>query len=457
MRRTFALFALALASIAAAAVAVLLRPAAPKPPPPPPVPSATSVAAPGMRLGALLDRVYLPENRDGSAYLKINLAAGPGAASEQRVPVNAVLILDRSGSMAGVKIVRARDASRVLVQALGPEDRLAIVEFSSLASVLVESTAVTAQARSRALEAIDALQPMGGTNMSAAFALAAPQLARGAAQGRVNKVFLASDGQANEGVSDRGALLRLARRELAGATLSTFGIGDDYDEDLMSTLAAQAGGRARYIDSPEILPEAFRAELNRASSLVARDVRIRVTGLSGASVQRVLGFEADGGWVRLPDFAAGEERNVFVKLAVPPGKGALELASVDLTFQAANGAPQRARTVARATFTADAALLALPPTEAAAAGAKAEMAQLADQAARYQESGDRREARARLGALNRVAAQAAAAVPASAAEMKLAADEYERGVVDIDFAGGAASKKLKQKASDALRAPVAGW
>lgn len=456
MRRTFALFALAFASLAAAAVAMLIRPAAPKPPPPPPVAS-TAVGASGMRLSAFLDRLYLPENLDGAAYLQVNLAAAPAPASEQRVPVNAVLILDRSGSMSGVKMVRAREAARALVQALGPEDRLAIVEFSSVASVLVESTAMTPQARSRALEAIQAMEPMGGTNMSAGFSLAAPQLAQGAARGRVDKVFLASDGRANEGISDRGALLRLARRELAGATLSTFGIGDDYDEDLMSALAAQAGGRARYIDSPEILPGAFRAELNRASSLVARDVRIRVTGLSGASVQGVLGFEPEGGWVRLPDFAAGEERNVFVKLSLPRGKGALDLASVDLAFQGANGATESARTLARATFTADAALLALPPTAAAAAGAKAEMAQLADQAARLRERGDRQEATARLGALNRVAAQAAQVAPASALEMKVAADEYGRGVEEIDVAGGARSKKLKQKAFDALRAPVAGW
>lgn len=456
MRRTFALFAIALASLAAAAVAVLLRPAVPKPETPPPAPPAASATA-GMRVGALLDRLYLPQGQDGTAYLQIDLAADPVPGTNERVPVNAVLILDRSGSMSGVKIVRAREAARALVEALGAEDRLAIVEFSSSASVLVESTAVTPQARSRALEAIQAIEPMGGTNMSAAFSAAAPQLARGAAPGRVNKVFLASDGQANEGVSERGALLQLARRELAGTTLSSFGIGDDYDEDLMSALAAQAGGRARYIASPEILPAAFRAELNRASSLVARDVRVRVEGLSGASVLGVIGFEPDGQWVRLPDFAAGEERRLFVKLALPRGNGRLDLASIDLVFQGANGSLQRASTVAKATFTADASLLAMPATAASAAGAKAEMAQLADQAARFQERGDRQEARARLGTLNRVAANAAMAAPASAAEMKSVAGEYERGVVDIHFAGSPASKRLKEKAFDALRAPVEGW
>src|SRR5260370_615737 len=140
MRRTFALFAVALASLAAAAMAALLQPRKPAPPPPPPAVASGG----GLRMQAALERLYPP---------------------------------------------------------------------------------------------------------------------RGRGRGRVARVFLASDGQANEGISDRSGLLRLARERFGNATLSTFGIGDDYDEDLMSALASQAGGRARYVDSPEILPGAFRAEL----------------------------------------------------------------------------------------------------------------------------------------------------------------------------------------------------
>src|SRR5439155_2766128 len=131
MGRTFALFAVALASLAAAAMAALLRPAAPKPADPNPVPAATA-AAPGLRIRAFLERLYLPTDRDTTAYLQIDLIADADSAAEhRRAPVNAVLILDRSGSMSGVKMDRAREAARALVRALLPEDRLAIVEFSS--------------------------------------------------------------------------------------------------------------------------------------------------------------------------------------------------------------------------------------------------------------------------------------------------------------------------------------
>ncbi len=456
MRRTVVLFALALVSLAAAAVAALLRPAAPKPVPPRPPAAAAGTA--GMRIGALLDRLYLSEDRPTSAYLQIDVEADAGRPDRGRVPVNAVLIIDRSGSMSGLKIVRARDAARALAQALGPDDRLSVVEFSSAASVLVESTPVTPQARARALEAIDAIEPMGGTNMSAAFSAAAPQLARGAAPGRADKVFLASDGRANEGVSERSALLRFARQALPEAALSTFGIGNDYDEDLMSALAEQAGGRARYIDSPGILAGAFEAELSRASSLVARDVRVRVTGLSGSSVQGILGFEPDSGWVRLPDFAAGEARHVFARLSIPPGRALQDIASIELAFTGVDGERRKAATVARATFTADASLLGQPATAAAAAGAKAEMAQLAGQAARLQEAGEAGAARNKLATLGEVAAQAVLAAPASAAEVKQFAEEYERGVAGIARdASTAASKRVKQKVFDDLRAPVSGW
>ena len=308
MGRTFALFAVALASLAAAAMAALLRPAAPKPADPRPIPVATA-AAPGLRMRAVLERQYLPTDRDTNAYLEVDLVADADpAAGRRRVPVNAVLILDRSGSMSGVKIDRAREAARALVRAL-----------------------------------------------------------------------------------------------------------------------------------------------------VARDVRVRVTGLSGASLDRVLGYEPDAGWVRVPDFAAGEERRVLVKLTIPPGRGVADVAAVELTFAGATGERRTARAVAQATFTSDASSLAQAPTQAAAAGASAEMAELAQQAALLQEKGDRREARARLDAVKRVAAQVARVAPASAAEIARAAIEYERGVDAIDAPGGVASKKLKARAFDQVRAPVAGW
>src|SRR5947208_13547715 len=121
MRRTFALVSVAIASIAAAAIASLIRPA--------------HRAAGPLHMTTQLDRRYVP-GFGGEAYLQIDLAADGDGATRHRVPVNAILILDRSGSMTGAKIDRARDAARALVNALGESDSFALIEFGSDASVL---------------------------------------------------------------------------------------------------------------------------------------------------------------------------------------------------------------------------------------------------------------------------------------------------------------------------------
>src|SRR4051812_8656788 len=117
MPRTLALFAVAIASLAAAAMAAFFRPSSPATA----AHHAPYAGARGLRMQAMLERLYLPEDRATSAYLQIDLIADAADDRRQRVPVNAVLILDRSGSMSGPKIERAREAAAALVQALGPE------------------------------------------------------------------------------------------------------------------------------------------------------------------------------------------------------------------------------------------------------------------------------------------------------------------------------------------------
>ena len=125
MRRTFALVAIALASLAAAAVAALLRPIV-KPVTQEPHPG--NVRTGSLRMTTQLDRRYLPENSNGTAYLQVDLAADGDSGRRRRVPVNAVLILDRSGSMSGAPLAAAKEAAARFASFMTAQDRLSIVE-----------------------------------------------------------------------------------------------------------------------------------------------------------------------------------------------------------------------------------------------------------------------------------------------------------------------------------------
>lgn len=482
MRRPAILLSLAVVSLAAAAAAavfsrlppqpvpgpvVVVQPPLPPPPPPPvadPTPAPVQVNAEGpLAVTAKLARQWL-DPRGGAQYLEIDLTAAGVSGQGGKAAVNAVLVIDRSGSMSGPKIEKAREAARQLVSSLDGEDRLSIVDFASDAHLLFASTAMTAVAKERALGLVAGITATTGTNLSAALELAAPQLRAGRGGGRTDKVFLASDGQANEGVYERTALERLSARQLEGATMSTFGIGDDYDEELMTTLALQAGGRARFIEQAGELPEAIRAELARAAAVVARGVKLEVHGSAGARVERVLGLRPEkDGTLRLPDFAAGETRRVLVKLRLPANANAnsntqgARFAHVSVRCEDAAGKPFQAQAEASAAYTADARLLAAPAGEAEEWGARAEMADVAQQAVRAQERGDRAEAARQVAELHRVAKEAALARPAAAPRMMQAAGGWS-GLLGASASGAPAEKKrAKQEAYDTLNAPVAGW
>ena len=137
MVRTAGVLSLILASAAAAGVAALRAPRRP-----PADPSAATAREGALQLSVRLDRRWL-DSRGGASYLEIGVAADGMPERGPRTAVNAVLVIDRSGSMSGEKIARARDAARALIAALDGEDRLAIVDFASDAHLLLASAPVT--------------------------------------------------------------------------------------------------------------------------------------------------------------------------------------------------------------------------------------------------------------------------------------------------------------------------
>src|SRR5260221_9137418 len=75
-----------------------------------------------------LDRTAVLLGHDGLARIELVIAAPPDdSARSAPHPTDAVIILDRSGSMGGEKIEHARAAVRELLAQLGPHDRFALV------------------------------------------------------------------------------------------------------------------------------------------------------------------------------------------------------------------------------------------------------------------------------------------------------------------------------------------
>jgi Ca-activated chloride channel family protein len=288
-----------------------------------------------------LDRTAVLRGRDGRVRIELLMAAAPDErATSVRRPTDAVIILDRSGSMDGAKIEHARAAVRELLAQLGPQDRFALVTYSDSATLAVPLARVDDGARRAWNGVIAGIQASGGTNMSSGLDLGIDVIdrARGRDTERVPHVVLISDGLANQGDPSPEGLTRRARRAAQGEyMLSTVGVGTDFNEYLMTAIADAGTGNYYYLRDTENLATVFAREFDAAGATVAAGLAVQIDPAPGVRVVDAAGYpleHTDNATVFRPgSLFAGQERRVWVTLVAPQhAAGEYDLGRFSLSY-----------------------------------------------------------------------------------------------------------------------------
>src|SRR5438045_1013181 len=174
----------------------------------------------------------------------------------RRSPMNLCIVLDRSGSMEGAKLEKARQAAAMAVDKLSDDDIFSLVTYDNETNLLIAPERVgNTDHREDLKSRIHRIQAGGSTALHAGVVLGAKQVRERFDKERVNRVILLSDGLANVGPSSTSDLARLGR-ELRGDAIavSTVGLGDEYNEDLMTAFAEASNANYYYLKEPEKLP-----------------------------------------------------------------------------------------------------------------------------------------------------------------------------------------------------------
>lgn len=283
--------------------------------------------APGIQLRSTLSRSVLPDVAEEQLiYVLLEVSAHGVPTTMPKLPLNLCLVVDRSSSMRGERLQQVKDAAYRIVDMLGEDDYFSLVTFNDRADVVI--SAQRARNKNDLKRLIGGVEAAGGTEMATGMALGLQEIQRTMLGRGVSRLMLLTDGRT---YGDEGRCVDIARRAQGrGVGLTALGIGNEWNEDLLETMAARENSRTQYITSSGEIAQIFTDEVKRMHSVFAQDVQLRAEVRPGAmlrSLDRVRPFiatvqaleEKDRVWAaNLGDWPGSDPQAFLLEVVVPP-------------------------------------------------------------------------------------------------------------------------------------------
>ncbi|RKX85248.1 MAG: hypothetical protein DRP58_06120 [Spirochaetes bacterium] len=293
-----------------------------------------NLSAATVNLEVSVSNPFLIADQQQSIFLKVGLT-GSDLGEERRTPANVSIVLDRSGSMDGEKMARAKEAASIAISMLDDRDIVSIVTYSDTVSVLVPATRVSD--RNYIQSRIETVFADGSTALFAGVSKGADEVSKFLEQNSVNRVILLSDGLANIGPDSPRALGSLGESlKRSGVSVTTIGLGLGYNEDLMVQLAQQSDGNHAFVENYNDLTRIFRYEFQDILSVVAQDVKIEINCPEGIVPLRILGRDAEiiGNkvYTSISQIYSNQEKYLLVELTVPSSQAGSRMNVADVTI-----------------------------------------------------------------------------------------------------------------------------
>ncbi|SLM31310.1 von Willebrand factor type A domain protein [Desulfamplus magnetovallimortis] len=284
------------------------------------------------------EKSILQAGHSQTVIVKVTLDAPPAPKTLPRPPVNLSLVLDRSGSMSGSKLDRAKDATVEALKRLDAQDIFSLVVYDHTVDSAVP--AQSARYTEGIVPKIMQIQPGGNTALFGGVSQGAAEIRKHLEGRYVHRIILLSDGLANVGPSTPEDLGRLGAALIKeNISVSTIGVGTDYNEDLMARLSQNSDGNIYFVESSIDLPRIFTAELGDVLSVVARKVEVTIEMPEGMHAVKIIGREGrirnNSVEISMNQLYGDQEKYALVEIAVPEsGNGQeMEIARATVSYE----------------------------------------------------------------------------------------------------------------------------
>jgi Ca-activated chloride channel family protein len=276
-----------------------------------------------------------------TANVYFDIVTGQTAEETERPPVDLCVVLDRSGSMASKgKLSTAKTAMKNLVERLGAKDRFAVVLYDTEVETLFDFEAHDIKSsRDTILGLIDSIKTKATTNLYGGLEAGSKLFGGNTDKSRNQKIFLFSDGLVNAGITDSTKILELSTSIAdKGISLDSFGVGDDFNEDLMRDIGEHGCGRFLYVEDSNAMEQFVSFAMKGILSLVARHARFKVRGAGDGIAEKMYGGEMMAGF-NLNDLTTNNSRGVLVEASLSPKECGekVDMLRWELTYQNTEG------------------------------------------------------------------------------------------------------------------------
>ncbi|HEX8106796.1 MAG TPA: VIT domain-containing protein, partial [Kofleriaceae bacterium] len=265
----------------------------------------------GIDGAALASSLVCADDPGGAAGTFALTIVPPSTRAVGAKPRDVVFVIDRSGSMAGWKMVAARRAAARMIDTLTSRDRFCALAFDNTVDALPEPGLIDAtdRQRFRAVEALARVEARGGTEIAQPLGRALEMLG-GGTDDRERVIVLVTDGQ----VGNEDDVLRTVAPSLRNIKVFTLGIDQAVNAAFLRRLAAAGGGLCELVESEDRLDAVMAKVHRRIGTPIATELALRATGLE---LER--GTLAPG---KLPDVYAGAPVVIFGRYRGAAGSNA---------------------------------------------------------------------------------------------------------------------------------------
>jgi Ca-activated chloride channel homolog len=235
-------------------------------------------------------------------------------------PTNITLVLDCSTSMQGDRLEKVKGSAIEIMRQLRSQDHLSIVSFNDRAEVVLPAATYANNIKSEGR--VRLMQAQGGTEIFQGLAKGFLEVRKNLDLQTVNHIILITDGHT---YGDEGKCHKLAQEAAnAGIGISCLGIGHEWNDEFLESLAAITGGSCFYVKKPKDIRSLLKKKIAGLGQVHAENIKLSLQTSSNVELTFAYRLQPEAGElpiennINLGNIPKGFRQRVLLEFLVPP-------------------------------------------------------------------------------------------------------------------------------------------